>query len=117
MQKASQRHESAQQHGDAAKEAEHEYGLGILADKADVGLAIEIVGNDGAVGKEEDGCRKEPTAPWSQEVFQCTASQDDAVLAIGIQTAEDDDKGGTGTDDKRIGEDAQCLQHALLYRV
>ena len=48
-------HVAPQQHSDTREQAKHEDGLAALADEADVGLAIEVVGNDGTVGEKEDG--------------------------------------------------------------
>ena len=104
-----QRHVSAQQDRDAGEEAEDEDGLAVLADEADVGLAIEIVGNDGTVGKQEDGGGEEPTSAASHEMLQCASGQNDTVFAVGIKTAEDDDKGGAGTDQQGVRKYTQRL--------
>ena len=57
-----QSHETTHEDDDTTQAAEQVDGPFLVADVAHIRLAIEVVGDDGAVGKEEDGGREEPSS-------------------------------------------------------
>ena len=79
------RHERASQHHATSQQSEHKYRLGLLGDEADVGFAIEVIADDRAVGKEEDGSRDEISSNRANLSFERLCGEHNAVsIAIVI---------------------------------
>ena len=80
-----------------------------VGDKPYVGLAIEIVGDNRAVGKEEDGGGDEQASSLSHVGFKGILREDDAVASAVVEPGKEDDEGGAATDDDGVGEHAESL--------
>ena len=89
----------------------------LLCDEAYVGLTVEVVGDDGAVGEEEYGCSDEESASLSYVGLKCIFGEDDAVSSAVVDAREKDDEGCAGAHDDGVGEDSESLEQTLLDRV
>ena len=88
-----QRYQCSSHHCCSRDDAEEVDIRHLAGDKPNVGLAIELVGDDGAVGKEEDGSRYEHTAKRPDVVFKRIFGEYDAVATAVINAREQDDEG------------------------
>ena len=85
------------------------------SNEADISLAIIIIADDAGEGEEEDGYGHEHGPDGAHLSLKGRLREGDAVEFWHIvQSADEDDKGGTRTDQQRIGKDTQGLDESLL---
>ena len=113
------RSESSEYDEDSAREQPVDgHHTAVVGEETDIGLAIVVIADNAGESEEEDGNRHEERSCLANLALQGSLRQCDAVeFGSRVESAEEDDESRARADQKRVGEDAESLNEALLDRM